>query len=48
MPNKWRKNSLQKVAKTHKSKTTRAKQQQHREKNDFYAWKVPLSPLASH
>ena len=48
IPNKWRRNSLQKVAKTHKSKTTKAKQQQHREKNDFYAWKVPLSPLASH
>ena len=43
---KWRRNSSMKVAKTNKSQTTRANQQQHQEKNDFYAWKVPLSPLA--
>jgi hypothetical protein len=36
-----------KVAKTKKSPITRANQQQTREKNDFSAWKVPLSPLAS-
>ncbi|WP_396436228.1 hypothetical protein [Limnohabitans sp.] len=47
MTYKWRSNSLKKVVKTNKSQTTRANQQQHREKNDFYAWKVPLSPLAS-
>jgi hypothetical protein len=37
-----------KVGKIKKSPTTRANQQQHEEKNDFSAWKVPLSPLASH
>jgi hypothetical protein len=37
-----------KVGKNKKSPTKRANQQQEREKNDFSAWKVPLSPLASH
>jgi hypothetical protein len=35
-----------KVAKTKKNPTTRANQQQPGEKNDFSAWKVPLSTLA--
>lgn len=41
-----RKTGSEKVAKTKKSPTTRANQQQHLDKNDFSAWKVPLSPLA--
>jgi hypothetical protein len=43
----WRQIKLMKVAKTKKSPTTKTNQQHSREKNDFSAWKVPLSPLAS-
>jgi hypothetical protein len=39
--------NLMKVGKNKKSPTTRANQQQDGVKNDFSAWKVPLSTLAS-
>jgi hypothetical protein len=38
---------LMKVGKNKKSPITRTNQQQNGVKNDFSAWKVPLSPLAS-